>query len=884
MSMHEFEDVVEASVRLLVKNPTVRRLAAVELPDDVAKRPNVSHLLLARHPEVAAAFERDGVVAQATEHDVDVRSMLFTLYGYQQLWDTGFTHFRLMDLLLEQRFAYRFSMGDHPLYEQHKAALDAFVAADDFSELPVDPSRPWDEAMNPTAGYFEPPHLYCDAGSLLWDVFVQKGRLQGRDAVRPLLVDLPSLVLDIVRAAEAEGDIDLIAQWYPLMAATMCNLSGCLLLPIPALPAASLISDPTLQAIREIAIRTRAFEKDHDYGMTRLPKEWSPESVLGFDFLGREESLEFLRHWFQPVLRPNRTARLVADGKIDEALAHTEADDIVAVLRALDDASELDEKPTKKSPWPERLRALKPKKRLEIGARLAARARELGADVDAFEVRLLERAGDMKNALSLAERAAHDVRGLTELIRLRVANGDSSPDLLRLVEGRSPEDRDQIFYDLFEAAEELEGDPAFRLYELGTKLGHRCRELAFDRLARLAEEHAPDKLAAICAEGLRLFPDDYVLVDLLVDAHPGEMPRVLELLPANIERHVGGSAHFLQKLTYVFNEAGVHRRSIAAFEAYREAGGDNLGVLVNVANAYSGAGELDEAERLLQRAAVELAGAAIVDHALACVYARRGEPERALACVRAARDKHYDNFATIRDDVDLGSLASDARFVDLAESEPQGEPRGFAQLGLVERCIRKISEGPFANRARSAQVHLEGKKALPPTMRRFLEFDASFATLARKDARGELGPLPHSQGPTIDPDGTLRTFTPKQALAHLAELAGAKLDEDELEVLEGGRLAWLPSSGLRPLALFIGEPDGDGEYPIIDVSLDLELDHESGELRCDGCEIEVVYPSFDLYLADQLGMLETSPGDRQNLGAWFERRQRHVEKNPKLED
>jgi hypothetical protein len=877
MSMHEFEDVVEASVRLLAKNPSVRRLAAVELPDEVAKRPNVSHLLLARHPEVAGAFERDGVVARATEKDVDVRSMLFTLYGYQQLWDTGFTHFRLMDLLLEHRFAYRFSMGDHPLYERHKAALDAFVVAADFSELPLDPSRPWDEAMNPTAGYFEPPHLYCDAGSLLWDAFVQSGRLQGRDAVRPLLVDMPSLVLEIVRTAEAEGDTDLIAQWYPLMAATMCNLSGCLLLPIPALPAASLIADPTLQAIREIAIRTRAFETDHDYGMTRLPKEWSPESVVGFDFLGREESLEFLRHWFQPVLRPNRTARLVADGKLDEALARNEADDLVAVLRALDDTSELDEKPTKKSPWPERLRALNPNKRLEIGSRLATRARELGADVDAFEVRLLERAGDMKKALSLAERAARDVRGLAELIRLHAVNGET--DLLRFVEAR--EDKNAIGCALCDAAEDIEGEPAFRLYELCTKLEHDYREIAFDRLARLAEEDAPDKLAAICAEGLRLFPSDYVLLDLLVDAHPGDMQRVLGLLPENIERHVGASAHFLQKLTYVFNEAGAHQRSIAAFEAYRQAGGDNLyAVIVNVANAYSGAGELDEAERLLQRAAVELAAAPIVDHALACVYARRGEPARALSCVLAARDKHYENFASIRDDVDLRSMASNARFVELVGSEPDGEPRGFARVELVEQCIRTIAEGPFANRAHPAHAL---DKALPATLRRFLEFDASWSTLARKDARGELGPLPHAQGPILDPGGSLPTIAPKEALAHLAELAGAELDDDALEALEGGRIAWLPSSGPRPLALFIGEPDGDGEYPIIDVALDVELDPEAGELRASGCEIEVVYPSFDLYLADQLGMLETAPGDRQNLGAWFERRQRHVENNPSLE-
>jgi hypothetical protein len=261
MSMHEFEDVVEASVLVL----------------------DHSH--------------RQGRVQ-------DLRSKFYNLYGYQALWDTGFTHFRVMDLLLRHRFVYRFALSEHPQYDRYRSVLDRLARQDDFSFIMVDPTLEWHETENPEAGYYDPPFLYCDAGSHLWRLFVEAGQVAGRDARAPRLQPVRAIASLVVEEAELQEQRNVISQWYPLAAASICNPTGIVLQEGPELDVAALQRDPDLLRIREATIRTRAYERDIDYGMTRLPKREEPESLLAFDltFSPTESALRFLRWWFEPVI------------------------------------------------------------------------------------------------------------------------------------------------------------------------------------------------------------------------------------------------------------------------------------------------------------------------------------------------------------------------------------------------------------------------------------------------------------------------------------------------------------------------------------------------------------------------------------------------------
>ena len=122
------------------------------------------------------------------------------------------------------------------------------------------------------------------------------------DAVRPLLVDLTALAAHVCALAERAGDADLVSQWYLLTPAALCNPTGCNLYDMPAVSLGVAREDSAIASIREAAIRTGAYRIDPDYGMTRLPKRDDPNSLLAFDFMGRDGSLDFLRWWFAPVL------------------------------------------------------------------------------------------------------------------------------------------------------------------------------------------------------------------------------------------------------------------------------------------------------------------------------------------------------------------------------------------------------------------------------------------------------------------------------------------------------------------------------------------------------------------------------------------------------
>jgi len=223
MSMHEFEDLVEDSVRLLA----------------------------------------------ATPGQADLRSVFWNLYELQAAWDTGFTHFRVMELLVEHHFVYRFELTDHPDHAQHAAYFDG-LTADDF-EIQPPGVKEWD------GGYTDWPHLYCDAGSPLWRRFVQLGRLGGADAEPPQAIDLYAIARDVAGLAEARGNRPLIARWYRILAAhAMAQCTDGI--------GESLRENPALRELRAIVQRTGALEIAFDYGLLDA-KNYPPPELAGVPLL-----------------------------------------------------------------------------------------------------------------------------------------------------------------------------------------------------------------------------------------------------------------------------------------------------------------------------------------------------------------------------------------------------------------------------------------------------------------------------------------------------------------------------------------------------------------------------------------------------------------------
>ncbi|MFJ5774616.1 hypothetical protein [Streptomyces sp. NPDC093094] len=101
MSMHEVEDLVTDSIRLLDRH--------------------------------------------AAADDPRVRDRFAALYGFQDGYDCSFTHFRVMDILLRRRYTYRFPLDHHPDHAERSAYFDALT---DFTAL-----RTFDEDSPGFQGY-----------------------------------------------------------------------------------------------------------------------------------------------------------------------------------------------------------------------------------------------------------------------------------------------------------------------------------------------------------------------------------------------------------------------------------------------------------------------------------------------------------------------------------------------------------------------------------------------------------------------------------------------------------------------------------------------------------------------------------------------------------
>ena len=82
-----------------------------------------------------------GVGCFSGAHTLDLRSMFWQLYEFQYQFDTGFTEFRVRDILVEQRYFYRFECTQHPDYQGYRDFFDGLKPGE-MDSIGSDPSRP----------------------------------------------------------------------------------------------------------------------------------------------------------------------------------------------------------------------------------------------------------------------------------------------------------------------------------------------------------------------------------------------------------------------------------------------------------------------------------------------------------------------------------------------------------------------------------------------------------------------------------------------------------------------------------------------------------------------------------------------------------------------
>jgi hypothetical protein len=182
----------------------------------------------------------------------------------------------------------------------------------------------------------------------------------------------------------------------------------------------------------------------------------------------------------------------------------------------------------------------------------------------------------------------------------------------------------------------------------------------------------------------------------------------------------------------------------------------------------------------------------------------------------------------------------------------------MATTSLIQRVIAHLKRRPAAQDAVGASAmaldKLESKLMveLPPSLRTFLAFDYTFASLGKKfQGRGRFGDDPAD---------------PRPKMTSVRKLAEAKTELGWTDSRIKGKLVRLPNLAGHPWnALYLGEARRDGELVV------LGLDNEDTLVR-----VYPRYTAFDLYLAEQSGLHKLTEAQR------LDDLESHVALNPEL--
>ncbi|WP_442591645.1 hypothetical protein ACSBL2_10505 [Pedobacter sp. AW31-3R] len=138
------------------------------------------------------------------------RNLLYNMYRLQEMFDTSYTHFRVIDILLGNHFVYQITPASYP---QLKLA----------TTLPTDGKNGWvNDADGNTIAYAlndnGTVNLYADAGSQLWKHLCEMDILPKADHQSPQKLPVTQTVKTLMLEAAQQQETTLLKQWYSFLA------------------------------------------------------------------------------------------------------------------------------------------------------------------------------------------------------------------------------------------------------------------------------------------------------------------------------------------------------------------------------------------------------------------------------------------------------------------------------------------------------------------------------------------------------------------------------------------------------------------------------------------------------------------------------------------
>ncbi len=156
------------------------------------------------------------LVNQAEWPRAEKLALIKALYRLQSQFDTGYTHFRVIDILLKLGFTFRVALSEHPDFASHGPELQAMLKSQRSAWLPANMAHPESArvfAQQEEGGSF----LYFDVGDVFWRRRVLHGYVPADEEPQALgIVGLVRKMLMLTLAANADNDRQtaLRHQWF----------------------------------------------------------------------------------------------------------------------------------------------------------------------------------------------------------------------------------------------------------------------------------------------------------------------------------------------------------------------------------------------------------------------------------------------------------------------------------------------------------------------------------------------------------------------------------------------------------------------------------------------------------------------------------------------
>ena len=139
------------------------------------------------------------------------RELFFNLYRFQQMFDTGYTHFRVKDILLKNKYLFTISLADHPSYKDKTEKI-----AEVENELEKQRSTWIEDSLCEKDKESNEILVYFDYGSEFWQLLQDEKILSG-SAKPPITINILILALTMMQEAARQENDYLVTQWYAIL-------------------------------------------------------------------------------------------------------------------------------------------------------------------------------------------------------------------------------------------------------------------------------------------------------------------------------------------------------------------------------------------------------------------------------------------------------------------------------------------------------------------------------------------------------------------------------------------------------------------------------------------------------------------------------------------